>query len=118
MNVFILFVLASTAAFAPSKQWTPRRAPPLRMMAAPAGVSEAFAKVKAAAELFSPGTDSAKSASSIIERLELSSVDSWQKQDLELIDSCLVDEQGPGCGEFVSAMTELRELWDASPGNA
>jgi hypothetical protein len=41
-----------------------------------------------------------------------------RQKDLEIIDSCLVDDDGPGCSEFVDAMIALRELWDGSPGNA
>lgn len=37
---------------------------------------------------------------------------------MQLLDSCLVDEDVEACAAFMGAMSTLRELHDASPGNA
>ena len=120
MRTLLLLLLAPLAlAFVP--QPAPfRRVPALRMstIETPQGLRVAFDNVKRTAGLFEPGSEAAITAAAIVESLETSSFDSWQKQDLKIIDSCLVEDQSPGCSEFVEAMIELREMWDASPGNA
>ena len=108
-------------AFAP-RPLSPWRLQHVRHLSTPEAditkVRDAFEKVKAAAQLFASGSEAAQSAASIVEKLETASFDSWQSNDLELIDSCLVDENSEACSAFGQAMIDLREVWDASPGNA
>lgn len=77
----------------------------------------AFEEVKAAAALFD--TEPEKStAMKIVHKLSNSELATWKPDDMEVLESCLVDENQHACVAFVAAMTRLRELYDKSPGNA
>ena len=54
----------------------------------------------------------------MIAKLEGASMASWNPDDMQLLDSCLVDEGSEACVAFSNAMTALRELHEGSPGNA
>ena len=77
--------------------------------------SEALANVRKAAEAFTQ-PESKDSAMKIVKQLEETDRANWGKH-LELIDSCLLDEQPEACDNFEKAMTELRHLHEAAAGN-
>lgn len=81
-------------------------------------ITVAFQKVKDAAALFPQGSEERSTAEKIIKKLSGAHFDTWKADDMELLDSCLVDESQEACVEFVRAMTDLRELHEGSPGNA
>ena len=122
LRACVFLLLAPTAfAFAPHHQRMPATRPSwLRMMVGNQDQSTkaAFENVKAAAAMFPAGSESSVSALAIVARLESSTFESWQEQDLQLMDSCLVDDGAEGCEAFSKAMIDLRQIWDASPGNA
>lgn len=81
-------------------------------------MATAFKEVKSAAAMFPEGSDERKTAASIVESLENASFGTWKSDDMQLLDSCLVDEDQAACQAFMSAMNKLRELHEGSPGNA
>lgn len=81
-------------------------------------ISTAFERVKDAALLFPEGSAERLTADNIIDKLSKSHFESWKADDMELLDSCLMDDDQPACVSFVAAMTDLRELHESSPGNA
>mmetsp|Transcript_19198 Transcript_19198/g.24913 ORF Transcript_19198/g.24913 Transcript_19198/m.24913 type:complete len:128 (+) Transcript_19198:40-423(+) len=80
-------------------------------------IMSAFAKVKQAAAAFPEDSEERKVATSMVNRLASINFESWNSDDMELIDQCLIEEN-EACENFCAAMTTLRELYDKSPGNA
>ena len=74
----LLLVLSGALAFAPASR-PMRVSRPLFSSTQPAGIMEAFADVKRAAELFKPGSEGSEKAKSIIDALETATYDSWQR---------------------------------------
>ena len=96
-------------------------APGSRAVARPRHASDiqaAFKECQAAAELFPAGSNERQVAGEMIAKLEGASMASWNPDDMQLLDSCLVDEGSEACVAFSNAMTALRELHEGSPGNA
>ena len=98
---------------------------PLHQAAAPSlvvrqasDIQAAFKECQAAAELFPAGSNERQVAGEMIAKLEGASMASWNPDDMQLLDSCLVDEGSEACVAFSNAMTALRELHEGSPGNA
>ena len=73
----LLLVLSGALAFAPASR--PVRVGRPLFSTQPAGIMEAFADVKRAAELFKPGSEGSEKAKSIIDALETATYDSWQR---------------------------------------
>ena len=109
-------LLAAAHAFAPP--WHRSAVPRLAAATMPSEIASAFEEVKAAAALFPADSPDAGVARDMVSRLEQASFGSWRSDDLQLLDSCLVDEGAPACEAFMAAMVTLRELHEASPGNA
>lgn len=81
-------------------------------------IAVAFQQVKDAALLFAEGSSERLTADSIVAKLSSAHFDTWKADDMELLDSCLLDDSQQACVAFVQAMTTLRELHESSPGNA
>ena len=93
-------------------------APPSRVVRHASDIQAAFKECQAAAELFPAGSNERQVAGEMIAKLEGASMASWNPDDMQLLDSCLVDEGSEACVAFSNAMTALRELHEGSPGNA
>ena len=94
------------------------RAAPSRVVRHASDIQAAFKECQAAAELFPAGSNERQVAGEMIAKLEGASMASWNPDDMQLLDSCLVDEGSEACVAFSNAMTALRELHEGSPGNA
>ena len=90
----------------------------LLLLPAPAAHAQGAQERQAAAELFPAGSNERQVAGEMIAKLEGASMASWNPDDMQLLDSCLVDEGSEACVAFSNAMTALRELHEGSPGNA
>ena len=95
-----------------------RAAAPSRVVRHASDIQAAFKECQAAAELFPAGSNERQVAGEMIAKLEGASMASWNPDDMQLLDSCLVDEGSEACVAFSNAMTALRELHEGSPGNA
>ena len=95
-----------------------RAAAPSRVVRRASDIQAAFKECQAAAELFPAGSNERQVAGEMIAKLEGASMASWNPDDMQLLDSCLVDEGSEACVAFSNAMTALRELHEGSPGNA
>ena len=95
-----------------------RAAAPSRVVPYASDIQAAFKECQAAAELFPAGSNERQVAGEMIAKLEGASMASWNPDDMQLLDSCLVDEGSEACVAFSNAMTALRELHEGSPGNA
>ena len=95
-----------------------RAAAPSRVVRQASDIQAAFKECQAAAELFPAGSNERQVAGEMIAKLEGASMASWNPDDMQLLDSCLVDEGSEACVAFSNAMTALRELREGSPGNA
>ncbi len=91
-----------------------RAAAPSRVVRRASDIQAAFKECQAAAELFPAGSNERQVAGEMIAKLEGAS----NPDDMQLLDSCLVDEGSEACVAFSNAMTALRELHEGSPGNA
>ena len=109
-----LLLLSAAAAFSPLH----RAAAPSRVVRRASDIQAAFKECQAAAELFPAGSNERQVAGEMIAKLEGASMASWNPDDMQLLDSCLVDEGSEACVAFSNAMTALRELHEGSPGNA
>ena len=95
-----------------------RAAAPSRVVRHASDIQAAFKECQAAAERFPAGSNERQVAGEMIAKLEGASMASWNPDDMQLLDSCLVDEGSEACVAFSNAMTALRELHEGSPGNA
>lgn len=113
MQRLLICLLTGAAAFAPPS----KTAVPLIRLGATDKMA-AFKECQSAAKLFPAFSDERKVAEEMIAKLEGASMESWSTDDMQLLDSCLVDESQEACVAFSAAMNALRDLHEGSPGNA
>ena len=119
MQRLLVCLLTGAAAFAPPSGVARGVAVPRTAVVRHAGdIAEAFKKCQSAAKLFPAFSDERKVAEETTAKLEGASMESWSTDDMQLLDSCLVDESQEACVAFSAAMNALRELHEGSPGNA
>eukprot|EP00600_Ochromonadales_sp_CCMP1393_P007740 CAMPEP_0174958454 /NCGR_PEP_ID=MMETSP0004_2-20121128/2630_1 /TAXON_ID=420556 /ORGANISM="Ochromonas sp., Strain CCMP1393" /LENGTH=100 /DNA_ID=CAMNT_0016206663 /DNA_START=122 /DNA_END=424 /DNA_ORIENTATION=- len=82
---------------------------------APPTKKEAYMRVKKAAALFPEGSDTALVAQRIVKRLEISTRQTWLSSDMEILETCLINDESGACQEWSAAMLALRNLWEESP---
>ena len=117
MMKWLLCLLMVADAFVVSPRYFAARSVVVMSVAtAESDVMKAFSAVKEAAQAFSE-TPEREVANRIVDKLAKSHFSDWNPDDMELIDACLLEED-EACEAFCTAMTNLREIYDKSPGNA